>query len=99
MINVTSNLYAPNISDYIKKQIDGLNHPENYVLSLQLSYKDNNTIFYLKKVKSINFNQDYLEIEQENNNHAFFDYNYILEYCVINAEDVIDSIEGECVKC
>ena len=71
-------------ADYIRKNV------ENYVLSLQLDYRDNNTLFYFKKVTKLNFAKEWLEIVQSNNSHAFFDYKHILEYCVINAEDVID---------
>ena len=81
---------APRIAYKIKDNIETLNDVKNYVLSLQLDYRDNNTIFYLKKVTRLNFEKELLEIVQSNNSHAFFDYKYILEYCVINAEDVID---------
>ena len=81
---------APRIAYKIKDNIETLNDVKNYVLSLQLDYRDNNTIFYLKKVTRLNFEKEWLEIVQSNNSHAFFDYKYILEYCVINAEDVID---------
>lgn len=81
---------APHIANKIKDSIEKIDTPENYVLSLQLNYRENNTIFYLKNVTNITFEKEWLEIQQENNSHAFFDYKHILEYCVINAEDVID---------
>ena len=81
---------APKIAHKIKDNIEALNNVENYVLSLQLDYRDNNTLFYFKKVTKLNFAKEWLEIVQSNNSHAFFDYKYILEYCVINAEDVLD---------
>jgi hypothetical protein len=90
MIKIRPNPHAPNITNKIKTEIEKLTHPENYALSLQLDYRDNHTIFYLKKVEEIIFSKDWLEIKQKNNSHAFFDYNCILEYSVINAEDVID---------
>lgn len=90
MIQIKPNPHAPNITNKIKTKIEGLTHPENYVLSLQLDYRDNNTIFYLDNVDKIHFAKDWMEIEQKNNSHAYFDYAHILEYSVINAEDIID---------
>ena len=90
MIEIEMSPNAPRIAYKIKDNIETLNDVKNYVLSLQLDYRDNNTIFYLKKVTRLNFEKEWLEIVQSNNSHAFFDYNYILEYCVINAEDVLD---------
>ncbi len=90
MIEINRPLFdAPKITEKLTEIINGLDNPDNYALSLQLDYKDHNTIFYLDKVTRINFTEDWLEIKQENNSHAFFDYNNILEYCVINAEDII----------
>lgn len=91
MIKITTSVFdAPSIANKIKESIEKLENYDNYVLSLQLNYRDNNTIFYLKKVTHIHFEKEWLEIKQENNSHAFFDYKHILEYCVINAEDIID---------
>ena len=39
---------SPSIGEEIKEIIEGLSEIENYVLSLQLDYKDTNTLFYLK---------------------------------------------------
>ena len=90
MIKIEMSSNAPKIAHKIKDNIEALNNVENYVLSLQLDYRDNNTLFYVKKVTKLNFAKEWLEIVQSNNSHAFFDYKHILEYCVINAEDVID---------
>ena len=86
MIKIEMSPNAPKIAHKIKDNIEALNNVENYVLSLQLDYRDNNTLFYFKKVTKLNFAKEWLEIVQSNNSHAFFD----LEYCVINAEDVLD---------
>ena len=90
MIEIKMSSNAPKIAQKIKDNIESLKNVENYVLSLQLDYRDNNTIFYFKNVCKLNFAKEWLEIVQSNNSHAFFDYKHILEYCVINAEDVID---------
>ena len=81
-------LDAPDIALKIKDTINKLDSPDDYVLSLQLDYRDSNTLFYLKKIRSITFDKLWVEIEQENNSHTFIDYRFILEYCVINAKYV-----------
>jgi len=95
MIKVTyDTLDAPSIAEEIDNIIKNLHNPDDYVLSLQLDYRDHNTIFYLKKVTEINFKENLLEIVQYNNSHAFFTYQSILEYCIINAQDIINLGEG-----
>lgn len=81
---------APSIGKQLKNIIEKLNNPDDYVLSLQLDYRDNNTLFYLEKVSVIEFQDTMLKITQRNNSVAFFDYDNILEYCVINASNVIN---------
>lgn len=92
MLKINSDNNSPPIGEKIKKAIENLTHPDKFVLSLQLDYHDHNTLFYLNKVNQITFNQELLEIEQKES-VAFFSYEHILEYCVINAEDVLD-LEG-----
>lgn len=81
---------SPSIGWEIKEIVDDLPNPDSYVLSLQFDYRENNTLFYLDKVEEIYFSADMLNIRQKNKSHAFFDYKHILEYCIINAEDVLD---------
>lgn len=91
MIQVNYDIFdAPAIAKELKTIIDELPNQSDYVLSLQLDYRDCNTIFYLNKITEINFKEDMLQITQDNRSHAFFDYKNILEYCVINAEDVVE---------
>jgi len=85
-----SNSTTFDIRSTMKYAIDELKDPDNHVLSIQLDYRDHNTIFYLNKVDEINFEKDYMEIRQGNDTRAFFKYDNILEYCLINAEEVID---------
>lgn len=94
MIKLNLSPKAPDIADEIKRIIKGLNHPEDYCLTLQLDYRDHNTIFYLNEVYSITFARDWLKIRQKNNSCALFNYTMILEYCVINAEELKDSDLG-----
>lgn len=96
MITVQHDLFnAPTIAKQLKHIIENLDNPDDYVLSLQLDYRENNTLFYLKKVSVIEFQETMLKITQRNNSVAFFDYNNILEYCIINASEVINMGEIE----
>ena len=90
MIEIKMSPNAPNIAYKIKEVIEDLTCPENYALSLQLDYKDVNTIFYLKNVYGLNFQNEWVEIVQLDNSHAFFEYKHILEYCVLNSDDALD---------
>ena len=81
---------VPKIGKELEKIISDLNKPDDYCLSLQLDYRDNNTLFFLDKVSQIEFKKDMLKIKQKNNSTAFLSYHNILEYCVINASEVIN---------
>lgn len=96
MITIQCDLFdAPPISGQLKEIIEKLENPDDYVLSLQLDYRDDNTLFYLSKVSVIEFQDTLLKITQRNNSVAFFDYENILEYCVINASEVLNLGELE----
>ena len=88
-VNISNSEFF-DIRGSIRDTIEELENPDNHVLSIQLDYRDHNTIFYLNKVDEINFEKEYMEIRQGNDTRAFFKYDNILEYCIINAEDVID---------
>ena len=94
MIKINLSPKAPDIVHEIKKIIKELEHPEDYCLTLQLDYRDHNTIFYLNDVTAITFARDWLKIKQKNNSRALFNYTMILEYCVINAEEVMNQDLG-----
>lgn len=83
---------APKIAIDIKNIIDNLQDYTNYVLFLQLDYRENSTLFFLNKVESIYFNEYMLEVKLINGSVLFFEHEYILEYSVINMDDV--KIEG-----
>lgn len=91
---IIENEFAPIIARELKSVIEGLDNPEDYVLSLQFDYRDNNTLFYFEKVEVIEFKDMLFKISQKNGSVAFFEYGNILEYCVINAKDVLNM--GEC---
>ena len=90
MMAVTVLPNAPKIGFKIKEIIESITDINNYVLSLQFDYRDHNTLFYFDKVTDITFSKELLSIKQKNNSTAFFNYRNILEYCVINASDVLD---------
>lgn len=81
---------SPAIATELKKIINNLDHSKEYVLSLQLDYREHNTIFYINKLEQIDFQKNMLKISQVNGSHIFIDYKNILEYCVINADDVLE---------
>lgn len=94
MLQVIIEDRAPLISQDIKDIILSLENINNFVLSLQLDYHDCNTIFYLDKVDTIRFRDDLLHISQNDKSNIFLSYENILEYSIINTEELI-SVEGE----
>lgn len=82
-------LEAPDIGDELKKIIKNLKNPKDYVLSLQLNYRDHNTLFFLEKITEIEFKRNMLKIVQNNESYAFFNYENILEYCILKDAEVI----------
>lgn len=89
MLNVIVNDRAPLIGGDIQSIILELDDVSNFVLSLQLDYHDCNTIFYLDKVDRITFRDDLLHISQTDKSNIFLSYENILEYSIINAEELI----------
>ena len=83
-------LNSSDIGEELKKIITNLENPKDYVLSLQLDYRDANSIFNLDQLDKINFTDDLMEIIYKNNTHVFFKIENILEYSIINKEDVIE---------
>ncbi|WP_296882155.1 hypothetical protein [uncultured Methanobrevibacter sp.] len=82
---------APLIINNVKEVLDKIKDKINdFALSFQLNYHEANTIFYLRKVDEIYFDEYWIKISQSNGTVAFFNYDFILEYCIINADDVID---------
>ena len=94
MLQVIIEDRAPLISQDIKDIILSLENINNFVLSLQLDYHDCNTIFYLDKVDTIRFRDDLLHISQNDKSNIFLSYENILEYSIINTEELI-SVDGE----
>jgi len=91
MVNIKVDfLNSSDIGEELKKIITNLENPKDYVLSLQLDYRDANSIFNLDQLDKINFTDDLLEIIYKNNTHVFFKIENILEYSIINKEDVIE---------
>ena len=72
-------LNSSDIGEELKKIITNLENPKDYVLSLQLDYRDANSIFNLDQLDKINFTDDLMEIIYKNNTHVFFKIENILE--------------------
>lgn len=83
-------LNSSDIGEKLKEIITKLENPKDYVLSLQLDYRDANSIFNLDQLDKIYFIDDLMEIIYKNNTHVFFKIENILEYSIINKEDVIE---------
>ena len=91
MLQVIIEDKAPLISQDIKDIVLSLENINNFVLSLQLDYHDCNTIFYLDKVDTIRFRDDLLHISQNDKSNIFLSYENILEYSIINTEELISA--------
>lgn len=85
---ITEHTHSPSISSKIKETINNIENPDEFILVLQLAYRDNNTMFHLEHTESINFDKDCLEIHAKNGSTCFYDYNEILEYNIIRTNDV-----------
>lgn len=90
MLQVIIEDRAPLISQDIKDVILSLDDVNKFILSLQLSYREHNTIFYLDNIESIVFRDDLLHIHQHDDSNVFLGYDNILEYSVINAKGIIE---------
>ena len=81
---------APDIALKLEERLNNIENIEDCVLVIQLSYREANTLFYLEKIDYINFEEYFIEIVQMNNNVCFLDYTQILEYAILNADDLMD---------
>ena len=88
--------FAPIIARELKSVIEGLDNPEDYVLSLQFDYRDNNTLFYLEKVEVIEFQDMLFKISQKNVGKwcRFFRENPKLDHSFI----ALPKINSKCIK-
>ena len=91
MIEIQLSEQAPKIAETISKRLHRIKNKENCSLGLQLSYRENSTIFDLNKVQLINFDDYYIEIQQINNSSCYLNYVEILEYFIMPTEDIIGS--------
>lgn len=93
LITIKIHPHAPPIADKLKEDIENILNTDDVALGIQLSYHEHHDLFYLKKISLIYFNMDYLEIRHKNNTVCYLDYNEILEYCILNAEDLLEREE------
>lgn len=88
-MEIKFNIRAPEISLKIKESLETLlDEVENFIMIVQLDYRDNNTNFYLNKIQCINFDEYWMEITYKNNSKMFLNYVNILEYSIVNGEEL-----------
>lgn len=90
MINITIDYKAPDIATKLEQTIKNIENIEDVVLALQLKYREEHSVFYLKNIASIYFYNDFLEIKQKSNSSSYLDYKEILEYNILHIDDLID---------
>ena len=86
-IEIEFNIRAPEISLKIKEALETLlDEVENFILIVQLDYRETHTNITLNKVKTINFDEYWMEITYKNDSKMFLNYINILEYSIVNNE-------------
>lgn len=90
MIKVNNDINAPCIGTHIQESIEKINNNHDYIFAIQLTYRDNHTIYYLNKINKITFERDFLKLEHNNGSCNYYNYEDITEYHVINADDITD---------
>lgn len=85
IIKIKFHVKAPDITLNLKESLELLDNPNDFLLSLQLDYRENNTPIYLNKVDCINFEEYWLTVTLKNHSKMYFNYINILEYSIINA--------------
>lgn len=93
MITTKSN--SPQIGHDLKKVSDNLQNNKDYIFALQLTYRENHTIYYMSKLKNIIFNEGFLKINHSDGGSSYYNYDDISEYHLINAEDITELWENE----
>lgn len=91
---VQLNQNCPDIAIQLEQTLNNIENTDDVVLAIQLDYREANTLFHLRKIDTIYFGEYYIEIKQKNNSACYLDYSFILEYCIINAEDLSEFKEG-----
>jgi len=89
-MDINLNPRAPEITLPLTEQLQNIENPNTVAFVIKLSYYDANTVFYLKNIESISFEEYYIEMRQKSNAVCYLNYDYIQEYAIINAEDVVD---------
>lgn len=93
-INIKFNNRAPEITLTLKEELELLDQPNDFLLSLQLNYREENTLIYLNKINSINFEEYWLTVTLKNNSKMFFNYNNVLEYSIVNIKELKQKYGG-----
>lgn len=87
IIKIKFHVKAPDITLSLKESLELLDNPDDFMLSLQLDYRENSTCIYLDKVECVNFEEYWLTITLKNNSKMYFNYINILEYSIVNAKE------------
>ena len=90
MIAITNHFKAPMLALNIKDNMESIDNTNDYIFALQLSYRENHTIYYLKNISAINFEENFIEIKHVNGSCNYYNYKDISEYHIINADDLSD---------
>lgn len=90
MTTVTTHYNAPLQALNIKDTVDSMDNIGEFIFAIQLSYRENHTIYHLKDISTINFRENYIEIRHSNGSCNYFSYDDIREYHIINADDLCD---------
>ena len=90
MIAITNHFKAPMFSLNIKDTVESISDIRDYIFAIQLNYRENHTIYYLKNISAINFEENFIEIRHTNGSCNYYNYSDISEYHIINADDLSD---------
>ena len=87
MTEIIYDINAPRISADIKESIE--NVTDGY-FAVQLTYRENHTLYPLDRIRSIRFDRSFLKIEHCNGTCNWYCYEQISEYHVISADEMAD---------
>lgn len=84
---------CPEIALKLREKLECIDDADNYCFRIQLNYYDNNTLIHLKDVKNISFDDYWIDINLKNNSTMLLNYEYVLEYSILNVKDVENKLD------
>jgi hypothetical protein len=90
LTTITNHFKAPILALNIKDNVESIDNIKDYIFAIQLNYRENHTIYHLKNISEINFEENFIEIRHKNGSCNYYDYKDISEYHIINADDLSD---------